>query len=124
MTTPMKYRKKPVEIEAMLFDIASAMDVAAWVNQHLDPTESIDMAAGRWAIDPGDGALLIGTLEGVMRATPGDYIIRGVQGEFYPCKPDIFAETYDPVIPTPQLSEHEQAEVDRFGIHDEDRAVW
>lgn len=77
MTTPMKYRKKPVEIEAMLFDIASAMDVAAWVNQHLDPTENIDMAAGRWAIDPGDGALLIGTLEGVMRATPGDYIIRG-----------------------------------------------
>lgn len=37
------------------------------------------------------------TLEGVMRAIPGDYIIKGVKGEFYPCKPDIFEETYEPV---------------------------
>ena len=39
---------------------------------------------------------LVGTLEGVMQAKPGDWIIRGVQGEFYPCKPDIFAATYEP----------------------------
>jgi hypothetical protein len=42
-------------------------------------------------------AVSIPTLEGVMRAEPGDYVIRGVHGEFYPCKPDIFFETYEEV---------------------------
>jgi hypothetical protein len=41
--------------------------------------------------------LIISTLEGDLRASPGDWIIRGVKGEFYPCKPDIFAATYEPV---------------------------
>ena len=45
----------------------------------------------------GDGKLGIGTLEGVMEATPGDWIIRGIKGEFYPCKPDIFEMTYEKV---------------------------
>ena len=44
----------------------------------------------------GVDALLIPTLEGTMRADVGDWIIRGVQGEFYPCKPEIFKETYEP----------------------------
>jgi hypothetical protein len=44
-----------------------------------------------------DGAVEIATLEGVMRADPGDWIIRGVKGEFYPCKPDIFDATYEAV---------------------------
>jgi hypothetical protein len=48
-----------------------------------------------------DGSLNIVTLEGVMRADPGDWIIRGVKGELYPCKPDIFAATYEPVDPLP-----------------------
>lgn len=43
-----------------------------------------------------DGAITIHTLEGDMTASPGDWIIRGVKGEFYPCKPDIFEETYVP----------------------------
>lgn len=47
-----------------------------------------------------DGALLINTLEGVMRASDGDWIIRGVRGEFYPCKPEIFATTYEEVAPS------------------------
>lgn len=59
------------------------------------------------------------TLEGEMNASPGDYIIRGVQGEFYPCKPDIFEQTYERVE-VPALSDREQAEVDRFGIHDDE----
>lgn len=46
--------------------------------------------------DLGDPALLIPTLEGEMRAEVGDWIIRGVKGELYPCKPDIFEATYDP----------------------------
>lgn len=47
------------------------------------------------------GALVIPTLEGAHYASPGDWIIRGVQGEFYPCKPDIFAATYEAVAPAP-----------------------
>lgn len=46
-------------------------------------------------IDPADGCLVIRTLEGDMKADSGDWIIRGVHGEFYPCKPDIFDKTYD-----------------------------
>ena len=46
-------------------------------------------------IDPANGNLIIRTLEGDMRATYGDYIIQGVAGEFYPCKPDIFHKTYE-----------------------------
>ena len=44
-----------------------------------------------------DNTVLIDTLEGVMEARPGDYIIRGVNGELYPCKPGIFAKTYEAV---------------------------
>ena len=44
-----------------------------------------------------NGGVNIHTLEGVMRADPGDWIIKGIKGEFYPCKPDIFAATYEPV---------------------------
>ena len=49
------------------------------------------------AHDAGHPQLLIHTLEGVMRANFGDWIIRGVKGEFYPCKPEIFEATYEPV---------------------------
>ena len=53
----------------------------------------LDLAA---KLNPRDGRLIISTLEGLHWADPGDWIIRGVQGEFYPCKPDIFAATYEP----------------------------
>jgi len=46
---------------------------------------------------PKEGIIKIHTLEGVMTANIGDYIVKGIKGEFYPCKPDIFAETYEPV---------------------------
>lgn len=49
------------------------------------------------SIDPATGFLLIATLEGVMQAKPGDWVIRGVQGEFYPCRDDIFRATYEAV---------------------------
>ena len=59
-------------------------------------------------IDPATGDLMIRTLEGDMRATYGDYIIRGVQGEFYPCRSDIFAVTYEAVEgETPSVEEAE-----------------
>lgn len=82
-----KYRKKPVVIDALQF--TGGKDSA---NQVLDfcPNSTWHMH-----ID----SISIGTLEGFMSANPGDWIIKGVKGEFYPCKPDIFEQTYEPVSP-------------------------
>lgn len=82
----MKYRKRPVVIDAIHFLGENWQEVMQWVSDH---------TTDRKVTFTGD-TLTIGTLEGVMTATPGDYIIRGVQGEIYPCKPDIFAKTYEP----------------------------
>lgn len=85
-----KFRKKPVVVEAVQW-IGSHNDenVAAIMAMRLVPTDSPFRFHG--------GTLQIQTLEGVMEAYPGDWIIRGVKGEFYPCKPDIFEATYEPV---------------------------
>lgn len=99
-----KYRKKPVEIEAMQLTRENVDEVAAWcggrVIRDAKPGDPTDVYV----------ALDIPTLEGTMRGDTfhsstwdgrryagGDYIIRGVQGEFYPCKPDVFAATYEEV---------------------------
>jgi hypothetical protein len=82
-----KFRKRPVVIEAVRWD--GDCDTA---NRFLGERYGIDWEyAAR-----GDSALVIPTLEGRMRAEVGDWIIRGVKGEFYPCKPDIFEQTYEP----------------------------
>lgn len=101
-TTPKTYRKKPVAIEAMQLTRENAHEVAAWCGGRV--LESAKPG------DPEDVyiALLIPTLEGTMRAETfhpstwngqryegGDFVIRGIQGEFYPCKPDVFAATYE-----------------------------
>lgn len=81
------FRKKPVMVEAVQFrGPSNAIAVARWVGEHahVGCRETL-----------GD-QVVINTLEGVMRASPGDWIIKGVEGEFYPCKPDIFAATYEP----------------------------
>jgi hypothetical protein len=89
--TVQTYRKKPVVIAAMELCRDNPDDVAAWCGGRSihDPKAS----------DPTDVyvGVDIPTLEGVMRASVGDYVIRGVKGEFYPCKPDIFGATYEPV---------------------------
>ena len=78
----MKYRKKPVVVEAV-----------QWTGEnHAEMCEFIDPEV--FEIIPRIG-LVIHTLEGDHHASPGDYIIKGVNGEFYPCKPDIFAKTYE-----------------------------
>lgn len=82
----MLYRKRPVVIEAEIFD-GKSLDQILWIESN----------GGKTRIDPADGALYIVTLEGDMRVSVGDYIIRGVQNEFYPCKPDIFLATYEKV---------------------------
>ena len=78
-----KYRKKPVVIEALLWN-RNVAELAFFMRLPL-PIVVCE-----------DGAIEIETLEGVMRANPGDWIIRGVKGELYPCKPDIFEATYEP----------------------------
>lgn len=90
----MKFRKRPVVIEAMQFfgTMVSSNDIFAWMDEHEDSPPASYTGTG----DPSDGFLLIDTLEGEMRANAGDWIIRGVKGEFYPCKPDIFSATYEP----------------------------
>ncbi len=80
-----QYRKKPVVIEAVLYDGTNT--AARWVNEHGGNTYHDEC-----------GLFLIRTLEGDMRADQGDWIIKGVMGEFYPCKPDIFAATYELVV--------------------------
>jgi hypothetical protein len=85
-----KFRKKPVEIEAIKWEGSeqSVHDVMAFCN-----SDDVFYVSG-----PGDAhSIEIQTLEGRMTASEGDWIIRGVKGELYPCKPDIFAATYEPV---------------------------
>ncbi len=77
----MKYRKKPVEIEAICWE-GDVKEVLEFVG---------DQSVGF------DGEkVVISTLEGTMTADMGDWLIRGVAGELYPCKPEIFARTYEP----------------------------
>jgi hypothetical protein len=87
-----KYRKKPVVIEAIQFHGSStaAYDIQQWIAGG-DPPKPGGMHTADVV------TLKIETLEGTMKAQPGDYIIKGVQGEFYPCKPDIFEATYEAV---------------------------
>lgn len=91
----MKYRKKPVVIEAIQFT-------------GINPTECKDFIGDNGKVEIYDTAyeagvappivhITIHTLEGDMNVSKGDYIIKGVNGEFYPCKPDIFEKTYEVV---------------------------
>lgn len=88
-----KFRKKPVVIEAFKWtgDWEQEEDPEWCVDAMKDGTVSIDRRLN------GSIWLRINTLEGVMFAARGDWIIRGVKGEIYPCKPDIFEATYEPV---------------------------
>ena len=82
----MKFRKKPVEIEAWQWGGKSPVyERPEWLR---DANVLADLSKG---------ILLIDTLEGTMTAQPGDWIIKGVKNEIYPCKPDIFEQTYEPV---------------------------
>lgn len=91
-----KYRKKPVVIEA--FELGYHWPQDECNDWFLDAVVSGVIHAknmGKWH-DPNKPPYIeIKTLEGVMRGDKGDFIIKGVNGEIYPCKPDIFAKTYD-----------------------------
>ena len=82
----MKYRKKPIVVEAMQYTAESCRAIHEWIGMFHE----------------GDGYLcstgfLIETLEGQLEVKVGDWVIKGVEGEFYPCKPDIFEKTYEAV---------------------------
>lgn len=94
-----KYRKKPVVIEAVLWGgNHNLSEIEQFVGQKLK-TELESETAYVAGMGAPIFSVFIPTLEGVMKANKGDYIIKGVNGEFYPCKPDIFAKTYDEVKP-------------------------
>lgn len=82
-----KFRKKPVVIEAVQLSVENLEVVEAWCHGSI---KGIRLPRLQQVID-------IDTLEGEMRAKIGDWIIRGVEGEFYPCKPEIFKKTYEKV---------------------------
>lgn len=84
----MKYRKKPVVIEAIVFTRDNFEEVVEFTNGTAH-TLRIERRPN------GKCTCIIPTLEGQHIATEGDYIIRGVKGEYYPCKPDIFKQTYE-----------------------------
>ena len=86
----MKFRKKPVVIEAMQYLNDPAIRAACIAFSGAQST-SIDDDGAEYELE----SLRIHTLEGTMRCSVGDWIIKGVNGEFYPCKPDIFAATYE-----------------------------
>jgi hypothetical protein len=118
-----KYRKKPVVIEAV-----------QWTGKNLEEVEALG-GKRKITVDP-KKKLLIETMEGVMTANIKDWIIKGVKGELYPCKPDIFKETYEMVedgirplregpvrkggvnpirnIPRPKIAPRPQGPVGRF----------
>lgn len=82
----MKFRKKPVVIEAVQWTWDNFNEVMSMVTELEEPFK---LGGGK--------SLKIFTLEGTMLAQPEDWIIKGIKGEFYPCEPQIFKETYEPV---------------------------
>ena len=89
-----KFRKKPVVIEARQVTKDSFLSIGRWIDEN-------GGKSGEWCWDDDDDQfiveryLTIETLEGFMKAQENDWVIKGVSGEFYPCKPDIFEMTYE-----------------------------
>jgi len=85
-----KFRKKPVVIEAVRWTGTNHGEIAVLVG---------DAWPGDVAPNPPGDDLIIDTLEGEMRCQVGDWLVKGIKGEFYPCKPDIFEASYEPEAP-------------------------
>jgi hypothetical protein len=103
-----RYRKLPVEVEAFQWTGGpDQTDDPEWIIEAMVENKA-------WVARPGqdDCHLMLVTLEGTMRANPGDFIVRGVEGEIYPVKPDIFAKTYELV------------EVERWQYNRQPRDEW
>lgn len=94
-----QYRKKPVNIEAIQFDGLNPTEIKDFVGENCE-VEIYDNK-----VTPPVARIVIHTLEGDMEVSKGDYVIKGVKGEFYPCKPDIFQQTYESEDPDKSLEE-------------------
>lgn len=92
-TNVQKYRKKPVVVEAIQWNGLNLEEIKNFVGESLD----YDIIDSAYSVDvlPPAVMMFIKTLEGAMQVSKGDYIIKGVNGEFYPCKPDVFEKTYE-----------------------------
>lgn len=84
----MKFRKKPVVIDALQWTGANVDEILAFI---------LPKGSARRGLGEERNSIFIDTMEGTMRADPNDWIIKGVKAEFYPCKPYIFEATYEPV---------------------------
>ena len=85
-----RFRKKPVIIEAKCLTQGTIYEIIQWAHAGMPPESNA-------IILPAENGAAVLTLEGIMHASWGDWIIQGVKGEFYPCKPDIFSATYEAV---------------------------
>ena len=100
----MRYRKKPVEVEAIQASGTerSNREIINWTKDSDTPAVMVhrcrQLSDGSTLLDT-EPSLTISTLEGAHWVSPGDWVIRGVAGEHYPCKPDIFEATYEAVEP-------------------------
>ena len=94
-----QYRKKPVIIEAVQFDGLNPTEIKDFVGENCE-VEIYDNK-----VTPPVARIVIHTLEGNMEVSKGDYVIKGVKGEFYPCKPDIFQQTYESAETQKELEE-------------------
>lgn len=100
-----QYRKKPIVIEAFQMTEERGTDNSEWPEWLHSAWNYAPGLLGSLYLEPGTGLepptrrFLIGTLEGPLRVTWGDWIIRGIHHELYPCKPDVFAATYEAVEP-------------------------
>ena len=84
-----RYVKKPIEVFAVIWNGANRSEIFVFVGEYASFVVSKDSA---------NVELVIDTLEGPMKSSVGDYVIKGIKGEFYACKPDVFRLTYDDVI--------------------------
>lgn len=98
-----EYRKKPIVIEAVLNRGSNLKEIETFLAGKVLPDSYAPR--GDFGINWGNGEVFIHTLEGTMLANVGDWIIKGVKGEFYPCKPDVFEATYEPAT-TDKLAKH------------------
>ena len=89
-----KYVKKPVVIEAIQWNENNLEEVMQFVGSEFKYDENTEYATNKFVYFKTTKRLLIHTLEGTMEVSKGDYIIKGIKGEFYPCKPDIFEASY------------------------------
>ena len=92
-----KYRKKPVVVEAVRWTGSNLEEIRNFVGSDLIE-ECVELFDIKRTLKEMLVDIAIDTLEGTMRVDYGDYIIKGIQGEFYPCEPDIFLATYEEVM--------------------------